>query len=116
MATDYTVYLNGGPCDGREKTLTQAQFNTRLTTCGGATYTYNPDQVIPGHRYIFDLLTPEGGSGGGGGGGPTATHAHKGWNDIQRSVNTTLPSALHRVAKLNRAALRAIPRRRRVHH
>lgn len=59
-------------------------------------------------------LAQEQASSGGGPSAPAASHAHKGWGDIQHSVNRRLPTALNQASRYNRAALRALARRRRV--
>ncbi len=110
----FTVYLNGGPCNGTTKRLTNAQFKTQQTTCKGADYVYNNSQIIPGHRYVFDVLVPEGG-GGGGGGAAGRTHATRAWADLQKQVNHGLPTALTKIGRLNRETANSLARRSRVH-
>ena len=113
MATTYHVYLNGGPCDGSTRTLTQQQFNSGSLTCKGTTYLYNPDQVIAGHRYIFDAVPVQSG-GTGGSSTSTAPQAHQGWNRLRQSINRNLPAALASVNRNQQAALRELGHRRKV--
>ena len=111
----FTVYLNGGPCNGTTKRLTNAQFKSQQTTCKGADYVYNSTQIIPGHRYVFDVLVPEG-SGGGGAGVPGSAHAVKAWTDVRTTVNRRLPTTLRTIDKLNAGSLTKLAHRGRVKH
>ena len=110
-----TVYLLGGPCNGQNKHLTQAQYKKGSTTCKGATYVHNPDQVVKGHPIVFDFLQPETG-GGSTSAGSYAPHSLKGWGDVRKQVNEGLPTALRKMTKLNRAALSELHRKRKVGH
>lgn len=58
--------------------------------------------------------TTSGTSGGGGGGGGSASRAHGGWNDLRRTVNHRMPSALRTSERHTHAALRALSKARRV--
>ena len=54
---------------------------------------------------------------GGSGSGPPgaiATHAHKGWSDLQHMINRDLPTTLRRIDALNKATLRHLRHRSRV--
>jgi hypothetical protein len=100
-----TYRLVGGPCDG----------NTQFY------YTRPPvGTVLPCgfHDYVFaaDGSFHDGGLSGGGGGGTISfgTHGPRGWADLQKSVNRTLPTALRRAYAVRRATLHTIARRRRV--
>jgi hypothetical protein len=118
VAAPYTVRLIRGPCGGTTKTLTQAEFENGQTTCKGATYVYDgvtrPSGQLPHFTYRAGAPPPPPPVGGGSAG--TASHAHKGWADIQKSVNRNLPTAISRAGAYNRAALRALASRRKVHH
>lgn len=62
--------------------------------------------------YIAETGT---GSGvGGGGGDSTAPHATKAWGDLQRQVNSTMPTTLRRVGALQAATSTVLRGRRRV--
>jgi hypothetical protein len=110
------AFLKGGPCDGKTVSLTAAEADTGEIVCGGHLYRNPETGARHNGAIIFNDTGTAPGPGGVGGvtGGETATHAHKGWNDIQRSVNRNLPTAVSHMARLNRAALRALPRRRKV--
>lgn len=112
MATTYRVYLNGGPCDGGVKTLTQRQFHSGSTTCKGATYVYNDSQVIPHQRYVFDYLVKET-TGGGINPDNIAPQALPAWGDLRNQVNRTMPNALRKIGSLNRATSTKLAQRRR---
>lgn len=114
MATTYHVYLNGGPCDGTTRTLTQHQFDSGSLTCKGTTYIYNPDQVIKGHRYIFDAVPVQSGGGGGGSSSSTGPQAYSGWTALRRSLNRDLTSAVRQIRRNQSAAWRELAHRRTV--
>lgn len=56
----------------------------------------------------------DGTTGGGGGGGGKAARAHSGWNDLRRTVNHRLPTALRTSQQNTTAALRSLSRARKV--
>lgn len=114
MPTTYHVYLNGGPCNGTTRTLTRRQFAAGSLTCKGTTYIYNPDQVIAGHRYIFDAVPTQTGGGGGGGTRATGPQAYTGWEALRRSLNRELPAAVRAISRNQAAALRELGHRHRV--
>jgi hypothetical protein len=58
----------------------------------------------------------QGGGSGGGGGGALAPQTHKAWSDLQRALNSRLPSSINSAQRASRAALRAAGRARRVRH
>lgn len=107
------VYLNGGPCDGTEKTLTQKQFDSHTTTCQGTTYKYD---AAAGKGFELPVFSSSDAFGGpsGGGGVLKAPHALSGWKALRRSVNKGMPEALHASQKARRAALRSLARARKV--
>ena len=109
------VYLYGGKCNGTDKTLTQAEFDSGKTTCKGQTYKHDktdfPNFELPVFRWV---------------GSPPpnapppktlkAPQAQRGWKDMQRSVNRKMPNALHQSQRLRKTALRQLSRARKVRH
>lgn len=106
-----TAYLEGGPCDGTSRKMTAEELRTGVITCKGATYDLT--NAVHGTDDVFRYQAPET-SGGTGSGTVKAARAHKGWTDLQHSVNQGWPAALRRSSKLNRAALRSLARTRKV--
>ncbi len=56
----------------------------------------------------YENATTAGGGGGSGGGSTTGQSAHKGWNQIRRSVNHRMPHAINASEHNIRAALRSL--------
>lgn len=105
MAAD-TAYLKGGPCHGTTRKITTAESDTGEIVCKGALYVNQGE-----HRHgdiVFNYV----------GKAPSAApppklkapQALRGWRDMQRSVNTHLPAALHTSKRAHRAALRELRR------
>jgi hypothetical protein len=94
------AHFVGGPCDKRD---VGANFNATLV-CGGVTYTrgaggnYYPEQETTGPVGVAAL----------------GSHGPRGWADLQRAVNVSLPTGLSRAKVLTRAAHRKLMQRRRV--
>ena len=57
---------------------------------------------------------PSGGGGGGGGTGTKAPGFHHSWHSLRRTTNYTWPQTVRHVAKLNKAAWRALGRTHKV--
>ena len=107
-----TAYLEGGPCDGTSRKMTAEELRTGVITCKGATYklsnaTHGTDDV-----FKYKAPTPSGPP-------PSTTLSsaamHKGWADLQHSVNKKLPAALSESKRLRADALRSLHRARKVH-
>jgi hypothetical protein len=49
-----------------------------------------------------------------GGGVGANSHAHKGWQDIRKQVNSNLPAALNRMNRMQKATLRQLRHSHRV--
>ena len=110
-----SVYLQGGPCNGKVATLTPAEADTGELVCGGDLYK-NPytGQHHGGHLVFIDAGKAP--APGGGSGGVRAPHALSAWGDLRNQVNAGLPTMLKTVGTLNRDAARTLARRRRVGH
>lgn len=107
------VYLNGGPCDGTNKNLTQKQFNSHKTKCGGSTYTYDPTLTANFELPVFST-SADTGKAAGGASSLKAPQALKGWQALRKSVNKSMPSALRSSRKASTSALRSLSRARKV--
>lgn len=103
-----TAYLSGGKYDGTVVKLTDNEWNI-----GGILYKDSQyARVIPTKLHngsaVFDfafLFQPPPTSTG-----PKAARLHKGWSDLQHSVNRNAPDALHAARTSRAAGLRAIAR------
>src|SRR5690348_452984 len=94
------AYLEGGPCKGETVKLTPAEADEGQLVCKGGLY-QNPYTGAHHHgSIIFVYKGPAPGTGGGGVTGSVATHAHKGWSDLQHAVNRDLPTTLARIGRL----------------
>lgn len=104
-------YLKGGPCDGNTGQLSPAQEQARQVECKGSLY--KEDAADASHRpdIVFKYAGKVPGPPPTGGGTP---HTHKGWSDLQHSVNHNLPRSLSRAESHTRAALRSLGRGRKV--
>jgi hypothetical protein len=114
VASD-TAYLEGGPCAGTTHTITAAESDTGEIVCKGALYR----NIYSTKRHNGDLIFKFAGkasTGGTGTGALPAPRAHKGWSDMQRSVNHHWPRAMSRSEHQLRAAWRSLGRARKVHH
>jgi hypothetical protein len=112
MAT-VTAYLQGGPCDGRTRKLTQAETKSGSLTCGGDLYLFDGGKLRPNGDTIFKdagKAPPPGPIGT----SLAAPRAHKGWADMRRSVNHGWPAALRASDHQIRAALRSLGRAHKV--
>ncbi len=106
-----TAYLKDGPCGGTTRKLTAAELRNGTLTCKGATY--NHTDTLHGEDVVFEYQSPT--SGGGTGVTPlNDTRAHKGWADLQRSLNQKWHPALIRSERLTRDALRSLSRTHKV--
>jgi hypothetical protein len=90
----------GGPCDGRD---TGANFNATIV-CGGVSYT----KGAGGNYY------PEKDAGGPIGVAALGSHGPRGWADLTRAVNVSIPTGTSRAKMLTRAAHRKLMLRRRL--
>lgn len=107
------VYLNGGPCNGTNKTLTDAEYATQETTCKGTVYRYDPQAGVGFELPVFSSADAYGQRGG----GPATIHDPQtlgGWNAIRRSVNKHLPSTLRESQAAGQRARRSLAKARRV--
>lgn len=111
-----SVYLQGGPCNGRTVPLTPAEADAGELYCGGDVYK-NP---YTGQRRRGLLVFTDAGKipnvGGGGGGtfNVYQSNVWKSWSDIERSVNRNLPTALHKITVTQTRILQALAHKRRV--
>lgn len=107
------IYLNGGPCDGTTKNLTQKQYDSKVTTCKNTVYKYDPAAGQGFELPVFSSSDTYGAPSGSGGilRGP---HALSGWKALRRSVNKGMPEALNASQRSRRAALRSLSRARKV--
>lgn len=106
------AYLSGGPCDGRTHKVTPAEGDTGYIVCKGGRYNVtNPAKYRRGNlvfAYAGKYEPP-------GQAQPIkAAHLHKGYADLQRSVNRNLPSSLHTSRRYLAAGLRSVARARKV--
>lgn len=112
MATP--VALVGGPCDGETKTVSDATVRSGHLTCKGTLYE-KTDVIHVGDLITFATLDAISGvSTGKGTGGNIASHTHKGWEDVRRSINHRLPETLRQSHALTSAALRSLSHSRKV--
>lgn len=113
MATS-SIYLSGGPCNGRTVPASEIQGGlVAYIACGGGYYV-NPGT---GRRRRGDLIFTWAGTtkpGPPSGGEPTAAHSVKAWGDLRTQVNEKLPAMLHHVEQLRRGSLSRLARRHRV--
>lgn len=107
------VYLNGGPCDGTEKTLTQKQYDSHVTTCKNTVYKYD---AAAGKGFELPVFSSSDsfGAPSGGGGVLSGPHALSGWKALRKSVNKAMPEALNASQHARQAALRSLGRARKV--
>jgi len=92
--------LIGGPCNG----IPVLQGAPAKITCRGVIYTRAAD----GDYY------PPVGLAGGPGAASLARRGHKGWSDLQRAVNRSIPTTLARSKRVRRAAQLRLARKRRL--
>lgn len=104
------VYLSGGPCDG--KTIPRPKTDAGVVAaCGGHTYVAStPAKYRPNGDEIFHDVGATNPTGG----NVKTAQLHHGWADLRRSVNATLPRALHNSQRNLNAGLRAVGRARKV--
>lgn len=106
------VYLQDGPCQGTTKILTDAEFKSGQTKCGGATYVDTGGYIGRPPVHLFEYQDT--GGGGGGGGYKVPARVHKAWGDLQRSFNHHMPSALKHSRQTVDAGLRTLGHARKV--
>lgn len=110
---DTTVYLNGGPCNGTNKNLTQAQFNSHVTTCRSTVYKYDKALTEQSELPVFSSSDSYG-KAANTSYALTAPHAHKGWTSLMHSLNDHWRPALNESERNVNAALRSLSRGRKV--
>ena len=103
------VYLNGGPCDGTEKTLTAKQYASKVTTCKNIVYKYD---AAAGKSFELPVFSSQDSNGAPAdvGGLLKGPHALSGWKALRKSVNRGMPEALNVMEKSRHAALRSLRR------
>jgi hypothetical protein len=105
--------LRGGPCAGKTGSLTPGIIAAGEVDCQGGQYKItHPVQVVNGRevfKYAGKVPAPPKAT-------VTAPRAHKGWSDMQRSVNHHWPAAMRRSEHHLRAAWRSLGKARKVHH
>ena len=109
MATGY-AYLQGGPCDGTRHLLTVAEADSDTVICKSSYYR----NISSGHRPNGDIIFDYAGKVENPAPTLKAPQALKGWKDMQRSINHTMPSSLQASARSRNAALRQLARARKV--
>lgn len=90
----------GGPCAGQTAPATPQPFRD----CGGATYGLLED----GNYHFLGSATAQTGPEALGARGP------RGWADLQKAVNVSIPTGTARAKVLTRAAHRKLMQRRRI--
>lgn len=110
MAVASTYYLKGGPCAGKTGELTPAEEQSQQITCGGHIYKEDAADNSQRPAIVFKDTgaVPAPPKGGG------TPHTHKGWSDVQHSVNVNLRHALNTSQRNTSAALRSLSRSRKV--
>ena len=111
MATRH-AYLEGGPCDGETRKITPAIGDTGVIICKNHKYqTAYPSRHHGGSIVFIDLgavpVTPPPSIG-------KNAKLHKGFADLQHSVNRNLPKSLKAAERSVSAGLRSIARARKV--
>ena len=104
------VYLKGGPCNGKTRTLTPAEADTGELVCKSSLYKNPETGAHHNGAIVFDYA----GVAPGQGATVKAAHAHSGWRDVRHSVNHNMPGALRRSEKHMAAALRSLSHARKV--
>jgi len=110
-----TIYLLNGPCNGKFVSANEIVGGlVAYIRCGGGYYVLDDGATHKGADAVFKYA----GKTQPGPPGPPASgippHTHKGWSDLQRSVNTNMPQSLSRTSRNARAALRNLAGARRV--
>ena len=109
MASDtLTYYLQGGPCNGQTGTVGTGPSSLTIV-CGGHNYRQTENTRPNG-----DVIYLDAGAVGGKPSSLKAPQALKGWKDLQRSINHTMPASLQASARSRNAALRQLARARKV--
>lgn len=102
--------LRGGPCDGKQGTLTPAIEQSGQLTCNNHIYKITYPVQIDGGREVFKdagaVPAPKE--------GVSTPHTHHGWSDLQHSFNRNMPKSLNGARKYQEAALRSLGRGRKV--
>ena len=108
-ATGY-AYLEGGKCDKTRHRITSAEADEGVLACKGGLYRFGDY----GQRSNGDIIAKYAGPVTQTGTGVKAAHAHQGYADIQRSVNTVMPVSLSNARHSTSAALRKLERARKI--
>src|SRR6266850_5215153 len=90
----------GGPCAGQTAPATPQPFRD----CSGATYGLLEDGNYHFLGSTADAVGPD----------ALGTRGPRGWADLQRAVNVSLPTGTSRAKALTRAAHRKLMQRRRI--
>ncbi len=106
------VYLEGGPCAKKLHTLKPGETDSGATQCKGGVYLVsNPARHRRGHLvFVFSQKQTDADN-------PpklSAAKLHKGYADVQHSVNHNMPAALKRSHRSLSAGLRSVHRARKV--
>ena len=110
---DVTVYLNGGPCDGTDKNLTQSQYDSHVTTCKSTVYKYDAALTKNFELPVFSS-SDSAGVAAGTGGDLKAPRAHSGWAAIRHSLNVNMVHRIDGAEQLTLSALRSLSHSRKV--
>lgn len=93
--------------------LNSGFFNSSLDASNATTSVIDEIKLWGSSKFATYLQGQAGGTGGGGG-GVHAPGIHRGWTDLRKSVNHTVPDSVRYSDKLVRAALRDLQRARKV--
>lgn len=109
-----SIYLQGGPCDGRTVSANRIVGGVvAYIACGGGFYVLDDGKHRPNGDVIFKY-SGKTQPGPPPGPGLDATQALKGWKALRKSVNKGMPQALNYAQRGNHAALRSLSRARKV--
>ncbi len=111
---DSTAYLEGGPCNGKTRTITPAEADAGQIYCKGALY-QNPEKGLHhGPSIVFKYAGAAPSSGTGTGPNINAPQALGGWKALRKSVNKGMPGALDYSQHVTARTLRTLSRARKV--
>ena len=107
-----TAYLEGGPCDGKTQVVAVTGKAPLFVTCSDGFYNitkphrYHNGDLVYTYAGIAPVPPPAG--------SVKAARLHKGYADLQHSVNVNMPTALTSAHRNLAAGLRSVHRARKV--
>ena len=107
------VYLNGGPCNGTDKVLTDAEYASRETTCKSTLYKYDSAAGKGFELPVFSSADTFG-KPAPSPAGIKAPQAHGGWASMRHAVNVSMVRTLKQSQANNDAAFRKLSKARKV--